>query len=138
MSANSLRKARRALDALDSGHRLDRRTWQAQFIKRAEAELLEALGGAAAVSPQEAFTCRLAARSMLLLEQVEGYIQAPDGLGHPINRGKRALFPIVQQRQALADSLLKQLQAIGLERRATRAPTLAEYARTLQQGGGKP
>ena len=126
VSGSVVRKAKAALEALDGTRHLDRRTWQAQYLAQAEMELVQALGGPDAVSPQQAAICRMAARTQLLLEQVDQYIQAPDGLGHPINRGKRALFPVVVQRQGLADALLKQLAAIGLERRARPVKRLAD------------
>ena len=57
----------------------------------------------------------MAARTRLLLEKTDAFLTT---LPSPVNRGKRALFPVVVQRNQLADALLKQLQAIGLERRA--------------------
>jgi hypothetical protein len=85
-----------------------------------------ALGGPDEVSPQRAALLRVAAQTALLLEVVDAYIAAPDGLGHPVNRGRRALHPVIVQRVSLADALSRQLQAIGLERRARRVPSLAE------------
>jgi len=35
-----------------------------------------------------------------------------------IDKPKKALIPVVQQRQALADSLARYLQALGVERRS--------------------
>jgi hypothetical protein len=127
LSAHAVRTAKAALDALDGTRHIDRRRREFQFIARFEGELVTALGGADVVSPQQAAICRMAARTALLLEQVDTYIQDPEGLGHPIHRGKRALFPLVVQRQSLAAALLSQLQAIGLERRAKPLQDLRTY-----------
>jgi hypothetical protein len=44
----------------------------------------------------------------------------------PVNRGRRSLYPVVIQRNQLADALLKQLQAIGLARKAKTVKSLAD------------
>jgi hypothetical protein len=97
---------------------------EARALERWESELLDALGGRDQVSPQQATMCRMASCTRLLLELVDAYLLK---LGSPVNQGKRALFPIILQRQALAAALQSQLQAIGLERRTKPAMTLQQY-----------
>jgi hypothetical protein len=49
----------------------------------------------------------------------------------PINRNKRALFPIILQRQSLADALQRHLQAAGLSRVARPVETLDALRRRI-------
>lgn len=98
---------------------------------------IDACGGEAALSPQRLEIIDSAVRTSFLLSFVDGYLAE---IGpKAINRRKKALVPLVEQRTKLADSLLRHLQAIGLERRAKPAETLAEYAQRIaaeDQSGG--
>ena len=48
----------------------------------------------------------------------------------PINKSKRALFPIIEQRARLADALTKRLQVLGLDRVAKPAVDLNSYLKS--------
>jgi hypothetical protein len=56
----------------------------------------------------------LAAKQKLLLDSIDAWLLTRSIIDKP----KKALIPVVQQRQALADSLARYLQALGLERRS--------------------
>lgn len=129
LSRAKLRQARSALAILSDVDRIDRRTAPARFLQATEAGYVDALGGLGSVSPQQSALCRVAARTQLLLEQVDAYLLR---LGSPVNHGKRALFTVVRERAVLADSLLRQLQALGLQRVARPVTTLAELRRQIE------
>ncbi len=46
-----------------------------------------------------------------------------------VNARKRAVLPVVRERTQLADSLARNLLALGLERRVRPEPSLKEYVR---------
>lgn len=120
VSRRAVRHARSALAFLDGHQRLDGRTWQAQFLEREAASLASDLGGD--LSHQQRLVVALVARQRLLVEMIDAWLFQQ----HPVNRGKRALLPVVRERQAIVDGLARMLSTLGLERRAKRAPTLAE------------
>jgi len=89
---------------------------------------IDAKGGDDAVSPQQLVLIDEIMRETLLIDTTDAYLIE---LGSKIiNRRFKRLAPIVAQRHQLADSRLRHLQALGLERVAKRPPTLAEYLRS--------
>lgn len=95
--------------------------------------LVDDLGGEAAVSAQERAVVELATRTHLLLESVDRWLLSQPSL---VNKSRRQLFPVVLQRQQLADALARYMTALGLKRRARPAPSLAEYL-ALRYGDGQ-
>ncbi len=87
-------------------------------------ELVEALGGEEAVTPQQRSIIDLASRTHLMLESVDQYVLS---MGSLVNKRRRALFPVVRERQQLADSLARYMAQLGLERRSIPTPSLSEY-----------
>lgn len=87
------------------------------------AELLEALGGED-VSPQRRAIVDVITRTALLLDSLDAYVLAMPSL---VNKSKRQVFAVVQQRQALADSLVRHLQALGLDRVKARTLSASEW-----------
>ncbi len=93
-------------------------------------DLREQLGGDV-TRAQEALI-EQATRVQFLLWVVDSYIAES---GSVVNKRKRTLFPIVRERQSLADSLTRTLTALGLERRARPTEGLQAYlARVAAQG----
>lgn len=103
---------------------IDRRMAAAQALLRWRSELLRDLGGAENLSAQRLALVDLVVRTRLLVDHVDAFI-----LGQPslVNKRKKALLPIVIQRQSLVDGLSKLLGQLGLERVAKRVPELAAY-----------
>jgi hypothetical protein len=91
------------------------------------AELIASLGGEREISSQERAIIELATKTYLLLESVDRWLLAQPSL---IHRTRRALFPVVLQRQQLADALARYLGQLGLRRRAK----ALDLARALGQG----
>jgi len=53
-----------------------------------------------------------------------------------VNNSRRQLFPVVLQRQQLADSLARYMAQLGLKRRAKKVPSLSEYLSTKGGANG--
>ncbi len=125
---------RHGLVALENALRVvgDREGWLESLGEVGEAlqvwrtDLVADLGGEQTISAQERAIVELVVKTYLLLESVDGWL-----LGQPslVNKSRRQLFPVVLQRQQLADSLARHLQALGLKRRAKSVPPLQEYVR---------
>jgi hypothetical protein len=85
------------------------------------------LGGVDIISTQQQAVVDLAVKTKLILDSIDAWLLAQPTL---INARKRSLLPAVRERGQLADSLLRLLLALGLERRARKVPDLAEYLRS--------
>jgi len=104
---------------------IDRRCRAARAIREWRVELEGDLGGPAAVTAQQRAVLDVASVTKVLLDSVDRWLlEQEDGL---VNRKRRAVYPVVLQRQQLADSLARQMAMLGLERRQRQAPNLAEY-----------
>ncbi len=130
-SRSGLYQARRAL--VQFGNRaIDGRTSVGKALTQWRAELVNDLGGEHAVSKQQSVVIDLAVRTHLLLQSVDHWLLQQRSL---INLRKRALLPVVIQRQQLADSLARYMTTLGLERKAKPVPALSEYLETKYQAG---
>jgi hypothetical protein len=117
------------LDALgDTGTAL--RDWRDAIIND--------LGGPEAVSSQERAIVELATKTYLMVESIDRFLLAQPSL---VNKSRRQLFPVVLQRQQVADSLARYMTMLGLKRRSKAMLSLSEYlaaraaqARTGQSG----
>jgi hypothetical protein len=84
------------------------------------------LGGPDALSTQQRALVDVIVRQKLLLESVDAWLLVQPSL---VSARKKALLPVVRERQGLADSLARFLGQLGLERRAVPVPSLADYLR---------
>jgi hypothetical protein len=94
--------------------RLDMRFRTGKALVRWRLELVQDLGGEDNISTQQAALIELAVRSKLMLDTIDNWILAQDSL---VNKSKRAVLPVVVQRQQLADGLARYLSMLGLERK---------------------
>ena len=108
----------------DLGSRaIDGRSTAGRALNLWRRELIEDLGGTDALSVQQHTLIDLCVRDRFLLDSVDAWIfQQPSVL----NRRRKALHPVVVQRQVLADSLKRTLKDLGLERRARPIPKRLE------------
>ena len=106
---------------------LDGRSAVAQALKRWRADIVTSLGGEDVLSAQELTIIELASRTKLLLDSIDSYLL---GLPSLVNKRRRALHPVVRERQALADALAKYLGQLGLQRREKKVADLATYLAT--------
>ncbi len=97
------------------GRVIDGRTALGKSLARWRAGLLQDLGGSEVVSIQELAVVDLAVRTKLLLDSVDAWLLTQPSL---VNARKRALLPVVLQRQQLADALARYMAQLGLKRRA--------------------
>jgi hypothetical protein len=127
-SRHGLVKLRTAVRAL--GPRVvDRRTTLGKQLAAWKADLVRDLGGD--VSTQQAAVINLAVKTRLLLDSIDAWLLVQPSL---VNARKRALLPVVKERQSLADALARYMGQLGLERRAKPVADLATYlaARTAE------
>lgn len=103
---------------------IDGRTKLAKSLDHWRDQLLSDLGGAEQVSTQQLTIVGLAVKTKLLLDSIDSWLLQQPTL---INARKRALLPVVLQRQQLADALSRYMSLLGLERRAKLIPTLNDY-----------
>ncbi|MBX3350112.1 MAG: hypothetical protein KF747_15410 [Nitrospira sp.] len=103
---------------------LDRRTRVSKALDHWRDELIADLGGSEQVSTQQRAIINVAVKTKLLLDSVDAWLLQQPSL---INLRKRAVHPVVLQRQQLADSLIRAMVQLGLERRAKVLPSLSEY-----------
>src|SRR5258708_7225905 len=117
---NVLKKAVKSL----GGRVIDQRTTLGKALAQWRTELIEDLGGPEAVSTQKQALIELAVRSKLLLDSIDTWLLKQPSL---VNARRRAVLPVVLQRQHLAESLARSLTQLGLERRTKT---------TAAEGGG--
>jgi hypothetical protein len=112
--------------------RLDGRSRVAVAVKRFREDLAHDLGGDPSRAQQAIIEA--AARTWLLLASVDDWLQRQPSI---INAKRRTLIPVVRERVQLADSLLRHLQALGLERKARQVEDLHAYLgrRAAEQAG---
>ena len=130
-SKSGINTLKQAVKTLGS-RALDKRTMVARTLAQWQFELVQDLGGADAISTQQRAVVDLAVKSKLILDSIDNWLLQQPSL---INLRRRALLPVVTQRQQLADGLLRALEKLGLERKAKPVPALSEYLESKYQAG---
>jgi len=118
---HGLHTMRRALTKLTT-QRLDGRSRVAVAVKRFRQDLVDDLGGDP--SRAQLAVIETASRTWLMLTSVDDWLQRQPSI---VNAKKKTLLPVLLQRQQLADSLLRHLTALGLERRPRPIESLEQY-----------
>lgn len=121
---------KRALKA-GGARALDRRTRVSKALDHWRDQLISDLGGSEQISTQQRAIINVAVKTKLLLDSVDAWLLQQPSL---INLRKRAVHPAILQRQQLADSLIRAMVQLGLERKAKVLPSLSEYL----NGNSKP
>lgn len=101
-----------------------------EALKAWKAAIIEDLGGESEVSAMELSVVELACKTHLLLASIDRFLLEQKSL---INKSKRQLFPIVIQRQTLADALAGYMRTLGLKKKSKPILSLNDYLAT-----GKP
>lgn len=114
---------KRALKA-GGARTLDRRTRVSKALDQWRDQLVSDLGGSEQISTQQRAIINVAVKTKLLLDSVDAWLLQQPSL---INLRKRSVHPVVLQRQQLADSLIRAMVQLGLERKAKVLPSLTEY-----------
>jgi hypothetical protein len=94
---------------------IDGRSAVGVAVRTFRASLIKDLGGIEALSASKRIVLDKVVVTKFLLDGIDGHLMSKGSAALFSNRG-RSLSPIVRERQALADSLLRQLQVLGLER----------------------
>ena len=100
---------------------IDQRTTLGKALAQWRRELVADLGGKEAVSAQQIALIELAAGTKLLLDSIDAWLLKQPSL---VNARRRAVLPIVLQRQQLADSLARALMQLGAERLTKKLPAV--------------
>jgi hypothetical protein len=93
--------------------------------------LIEDLGGESEVSAMQLALIELSCKTHLLLASVDRFLLEQRSI---VNKSRRALFPIVAQRQTLSDALAKYLGQLGLKKQRKPPASLTDYLSTKQDG----
>jgi hypothetical protein len=109
---------------------IDRRTSVGKALADWRTEILQDLGGEEVVSAQCRAVLDVAVATKLLLGSIDSWLVRQSSL---VNRRKRCLYPVVLQRQQLADALARYMTQLGLERRSKGVKDLKTY---LAERGG--
>jgi hypothetical protein len=105
----------------ENARRLDDDSWLSTLgqagavLREFRTGIVSDLGGEESISAMERAIVDMAVRSHLLLSSVDRYILS---LPCPVNRQRHQLFSVVLQRDTLANSLARNLERLGLRRRA--------------------
>ena len=133
---STLRRAVREL----GDRAVDGRTRVGRALLAWREDLVADLGGTDALSTQRALLVDVIVRQKLLLDSVDAWLLSrAESL---VDDEKRALLPVLVQRQALADGLARYLSTIGLDRAKPEPASFRDYietkygARATEAGGG--
>src|SRR2546427_13081948 len=112
---------------------IDGRSTVAKQLAAWRADLTRDVGGDP--STQQLAVIELATRAKLLLDSVDGWLLVQPSL---VNARKKALLPVVRERQQLADALARYLGQLGLQRKARDVLSLQEYLAAKQAEPAPP
>jgi hypothetical protein len=127
----NLRRAVREL----GGCVLDGRTSLGRELAAFRTQVIADLGGPQAISTQQLALVDLTVRTKLLVDSVDTFVLS---MTSPVNKRRRALYPVVRERQALVGQLQSLLRDLGLERRAADVPDLAAYLAGRRTASERP
>ena len=120
------------------GRAIDRRTAMGRALEDWRHSIIQDLGGVDQTSTQQRQVIDLAVKTKLLLDSIDAYLFKQPSL---VNHRRRALLPVVVQRQTLADGLARYMTQLGLEKKVKLIPALSEYLSKKQDSDklhGKP
>lgn len=110
---------------------IDRRTAAGRALLAWRAELVADLGGVEGLSAQELALIDLAVRTRLYVDSLDVWLMEQPSL---VLSRRKAVVPVLRERQQLSDSLARLLGQLGLHRRQKAAPSLAEILGELRGG----
>lgn len=95
-----------------------------EALKAWKAAIIDDLGGEAEVSAMELSVIELATKTHLMLSSIDRFLLEQKSL---INKSRRQLFPIVMQRQTLADALSAYMKQLGMKKKSKPVLSLTDY-----------
>jgi len=130
--SHGLRAMQRALAEVSQHERwLDELGAVGEAIRSWRAAIIEDIGGEGSISAMQRVVIDNACKTYILLSSIDAWLLRQN----PINKRKRTLYPIVRERQQLADALARYMQALGLERRQKPVESLHDYLAKKQSEG---
>ena len=90
---------------------LDRRTVAARALVEWRKDLIDDLGGDSAISAQQRALVEVATRTRLYVDHLDAFLMSQRSL---VNGKRKAVLPVLRERQSLADSLSRILTQLGL------------------------
>ncbi len=109
--------------------KLDSRTIYGRLVNATRTDLLSSLAGKDNLSTQELIILEMAARGWAKYLAIDADLKSRGF----INRRKRCLTPLAKDQTSIAEGVSKNLDRLGLKRRAKPVPTLAEYLASKAQ-----
>ena len=98
-----------------------------QAAREFRHDLIVDQGGRDTLTAARLAVVNAAVGSWIVLSSLDHYLFELAGSGGLVNRRKRVAFGVVEQRARLADSLTRQLEALGLDRAGPKAMDLNTY-----------
>jgi hypothetical protein len=128
-NAHGLTTLRKVVDELAARGQspIDEATETGQALAQWRGELVQDLGGQENLSTQQRYIVELVTRLRLMLDSIDAWLLAQPTL---VNKMRKQVFAVVLERTRLADSIIKNLETLGLRREA-KTVGLSEY---LQRG----
>jgi len=104
--------------------KLDKRSPVARALMEWVSDVADTLGGNDYLTPQRRMILEILAKEKLFLNCLDTWLMEQRSL---INFKKRSVLPVLTQRQTIADSMVRHLQVLGLDRTAKPIPDLQTY-----------
>jgi hypothetical protein len=117
-------RRRRAIQGLDWRTQLDQRSAVYRELHDRCDRLVSGLGGKDAISPQREALLRSTVVTWLLIDSIDRYLLEQPSI---IIRRRKALLPIVRERNQLVTTFKSLLEALGLDRQLPPSPSLQQY-----------
>ena len=106
------------------GRAIDKRTSIGRALEQWRMDLVHDLGGMDGTSTQQRQIIDLAVKTKLILDSIDAWLVVQRSL---VNHRRRVVYPVVLQRQQLADALARYMNQLGLEKRVNLVPDLGVY-----------
>jgi hypothetical protein len=107
---------------------IDARTVAARALLDWRKELIADLGGDEAISAQQRALVDAASRTRLYVDHLDFFLMQQPSL---VNARRKAVLPVLRERQTLADSLARLLTTLGLERKPRPVQTFGEVLQEI-------
>jgi hypothetical protein len=101
-------------------------------------EVLHDLGGPEAVPAAKLALVEAALGTKIVLDSLDRYLFELAGIGGLVNRRNRRAYSIIADRMRVADSLTRQLAAVGLTREERPPIDLTQYLTQRRSSGSAP
>jgi hypothetical protein len=95
-----------------------------EALKAWKAAIIDDLGGENEISATQLCVIELATKTHLMLSSIDRFLLEQKSL---INKSRKQLFPVVLQRQSLADALSGYMKQLGMKKKVKPPISLSDY-----------